>query len=62
MDPATRLGLTVSGLMTNGVRHAFERRERGQVGRRLRSLDGGAVRVEVPDDGVARRGGTAGRA
>lgn len=49
---AGRVGLLVSELLTNAFRHAFAGRATGFVETRVQRLPGGAVRVQVADDGV----------
>ena len=49
---AGRVGLLVSEILTNALRHAFADREAGLVETRLQLLSEGVVRVQIADDGV----------
>ncbi len=49
---AGRVGLLVSEILTNALRHAFEGRDAGLVETRLQLLSEGVVRIQVADDGV----------
>lgn len=52
VDPAARLGLLLTELLTNSFGHAFEGRERGRIDVKLRRHDGERVRLTVIDDGI----------
>lgn len=49
---AARVGLLVSEILTNAFRHAFTGRDGGLVETRLQCLSGGAVRIQIADDGI----------
>jgi PAS domain S-box-containing protein len=49
---AGRVGLLVSEILTNALRHAFSDRETGLVETRLQLLSEGVVRIQIADDGV----------
>ena len=49
---AGRVGLLVSEILTNALRHAFADREAGLVETRLQLLSEGVVRIQIADDGV----------
>ena len=51
-DTATSLGLLVSEILTNALQHAFEGRDVGGVEVRVKQLSGGALRVQIADDGI----------
>lgn len=52
MDTAVSLGLLLSELLTNALRHAFAGREGGSVQTRVEELPDGGIRLTVADDGV----------
>lgn len=52
VDVATRLGLLVSELLTNALRHAFAGRAFGSVEVRITTLAQGGLRLTVADDGI----------
>ena len=49
---AGRVGLLVSEILTNALRHAFTDRDAGLVETRLQLLSGDVVRIQIADDGV----------
>ena len=49
---AGRVGLLVSEILTNALRHAFADRAAGLVETRLQLLSEGVVRIQIADDGV----------
>jgi two-component sensor histidine kinase len=49
---AGRVGLLVSEVLTNALRHAFIDRDAGLVETRLQLLSEGVVRIQIADDGV----------
>lgn len=51
-EPATRLGLIVSEVMTNALQHGFEGRDAGLVDVRFKELSDGVLRISVADDGI----------
>jgi len=58
MPTAVRLGLLVSEIMTNAMKHAFEGRSEGLVELRAKMLSGDVLRVDVSDDGRGMPPGT----
>lgn len=52
LEPATRIGLVVSEVLTNALQHAFPGRDAGLVEMRVKELSNGVLRVQVSDDGV----------
>ena len=58
MDTAVSLGLLLSELLTNALRHAFDGRDRGRVQTRVEELPDGAIRLTVTDDGVGLPAGS----
>lgn len=52
LDPAARLGLLLTELLTNAFHHAFEGRDRGCIKIELCRLENGRVRLSVQDDGT----------
>ncbi|KAF0675807.1 PAS domain-containing protein [Profundibacterium mesophilum] len=52
IDPATRIGLIISEVLTNALQHAFHGRERGVVELRVSRLTDGGMRATISDDGI----------
>ena len=52
VDPAARLGLLLSELLTNALEHAFCGRDGGFVTVNFKRISGGGVRLMVEDDGI----------
>ena len=52
MDTAVSLGLLLSELLTNALRHAFAGRGSGSVHTRVQELPDGGIRLTIADDGV----------
>lgn len=64
-DDLVPLALIVNELLTNALKHGYPDKARGRVAVRFRSLpepEGGALRIEVADDGVGLPPGLAGLA
>lgn len=57
VETAARLGLAVSELVTNALKHAFPDGRSGMVEVSLRRRGGNAMRLRVVDDGVGMTGG-----
>lgn len=56
METAVRIGLVVSEMLTNALRHAFVGRDHGQLSARLRELPDRGLELRVADDGVGMTG------
>lgn len=52
METAVRIGLVVSEVLTNALRHAFVGRDHGHLSARLRELPDRGLELQVADDGV----------
>lgn len=52
VNTCAKLGLLVSELVTNALKHAFQGRDRGKVWVRFHALSEDGVRLIVEDDGV----------
>jgi two-component sensor histidine kinase len=52
IETAIPLGLIVNELISNAYKHAFPGNRTGEIVLRLKGLEGGAVALEVNDDGV----------
>ena len=52
VNTCAQLGLLVSELVTNALKHAFQGRDEGKVWVHLHALSGNGVRLIVEDDGV----------
>ncbi len=58
MDTAVSLGLLLSELLTNALRHGFTGRQRGSVQTRVEEQPDGGIRLTIADDGVGLPAGS----
>ena len=58
MDTAVSLGLLLSELLTNALRHAFDGRDGGSIQTRVEERPDGGIRLTVADDGVGIAAGS----
>ena len=56
VEVAARLGLVMTELLTNALKHAFKGREEGSVSIRLARQTRGGIRLMIEDDGVGLSG------